>query len=85
MLTNSKRAVDGERNYHKLDTDPVSDIYNEIRKLRDERGASQLYLKDIRDRLRMSGGFDEQKLADTIEKYEDLIVWMRIGQSLVLI
>jgi DNA replication licensing factor MCM7 len=65
--------------------DPMDYIYQQIRRLRDERGAHQLSLDDIKDRLRVAGGFDDGQLAETIEKYEELSVWMRVGESIVFI
>jgi DNA replication licensing factor MCM7 len=74
----TKKAV---KTYH----NPINDIYQEIRKLRDERGMDQLELEDIKNRLRFTGGFDEQKMNEAIEKYEELSVWMRVGHTLVFI
>ena len=64
---------------------PVNEIYQMICRLRDERGVGQLDMDDIRNRLRATGGFDEEILTQTVEKYEELSIWMRVGQSLAFV
>jgi hypothetical protein len=59
--------------------------FTEIKKLAQERGSSQLDLDDIRNRLRVTGGFDESVLTRAIQAYEDTNVWARVGNTLVMI
>jgi hypothetical protein len=53
--------------------------------LQQERGSRQLDLDEIRDRLRVTGGYKEDDLMRTIEQYENLNVWARVGNSLAFI
>ncbi|KAI3641824.1 hypothetical protein MIR68_000093 [Amoeboaphelidium protococcarum] len=84
LMDEAKRSMDNnhllKKNQHQ---NPLTTIYQEIRKLRDERGIDQLDVEDIRDRLRFSGGFEEARLMETIKKYEDLNVWMESGNKLI--
>jgi DNA replication licensing factor MCM7 len=65
--------------------DPKLEYYHEIKKLARERGVKQLLIDDIRNRLRLTDGYDEVLLNETIEQYENINVWGRIGQSLVFV
>lgn len=84
LMDEAKRSMDvgsekrGPRN-------KLNEVYQAIRKLRDERGSNQIALDEIRDRLRVTGGFEEQILNDCLQKYEDISVWMRVGDSIVFI
>jgi len=84
LMDEAKRSMDTVVR-QKSHRDPITEIFQQMRQLREERSVDELELEEIRDRLRAMGGFDEMKLAATIDKYADMNIVMRIGQKVVFV
>jgi DNA replication licensing factor MCM7 len=86
LMDSSKQSLETSKRGASSSTsrDPHRLYYSEIKKLYDEAaaGTCQLTLDAIRNRLRVSGGYDEATLMEAIDRYEELGVWTRVGESL---
>lgn len=65
--------------------DPSLEYYNQIKVLLSSRPDKQIGLEEIRNRLRLLDGFDEELLMKTVQQYETINVWTLIGSTLVLV
>lgn len=84
IMDASKKSLETAQSQSNLQrqVDPCLRCYQEIKRFALESSKSTLSLSDIRNRLRVAGGFDETVLEQCLRDYEEQNVLYRTGDSI---